>query len=170
MGTPHQGGEGTAWGQRLVNVASIFVNTNDKLLNVLERDSETPQNQLAQYTPISMDFVTKFAFETYPTPLAFGKSLMVVPKSSAVVPGAVNAEAIAIMDNHINMVKFASGADGGFRRVAGHLALMVEEAPAKVLKNWEAEGIMENGMLKWWLSWWWLGRNVEVQARTDEGL
>jgi hypothetical protein len=145
MGTPHQGGEGVAWGQRLVNVASIFVNTNDKLLNVLERDSETLQNQLAQYAPISTDFVTKFAFETYPTPLAFGKALMIVPKSSAVVPGAVNTEAIAIMDNHTNMVKFASGADGGFRKVAGHLALMVEEAPAKVLKNWEAEGIMENG-------------------------
>ena len=71
---------------------------------------------------------------------------MVVPKSSAVVPGAVDTEAIAIMDNHTNMVKFASGADGGFRKVAGHLMLMVEEAPAKVLKKWETEGIMENGM------------------------
>ncbi|KAH0535996.1 hypothetical protein FGG08_007113 [Glutinoglossum americanum] len=146
MGTPHQGGEGVAWGQRLVNVASIFVNTNDKLLSVLERDSETLQNQLAQYTSISTDFVTKFAFETYPTPLVFGKALMVVPKSSAVVPGAVDTEAIAIMDNHTNMVKFASGADGGFRKVAGHLMLMVEEAPAKVLKNWETEGIMENAL------------------------
>ena len=134
------------WGQRLVNVASIFVNTNDKLLNILERDSETLQNQLAQYASISTNFVTKFAFETYPTPLVFGKALMVVPKSSAVVPGAVDAEAIAIMENHTNMVKFASGADSGFRKVAGHLILMVEEAPAKVLRNWETEGTMENGM------------------------
>jgi hypothetical protein len=146
MGTPHQGGEGVAWGQRLVNVASIFVNTNDKLLNILERDSETLQNQLSQYASISTKFVTKFAYEAYPTPLVFGKALMVVPKSSAVVPGAVDAEAIAIMDNHTDMVRFASGVDGGFRKVAGHLMLMVEEAPAKVMRNWETEENMENGM------------------------
>src|SRR5436305_12214989 len=84
--------------------------------------------------------LTKFAYETYPTPLVFGKTLMVVPKSSAVVPGAVDVEAIAIMENHTNMVKFASEADSGFRKVAGHLMLMVEEAPAKVLRNWETEG------------------------------
>src|SRR5271170_4028519 len=49
MGTPHQGGEGVAWGKRLVYVASIFAKTNDKLLNVLERDSEILQQQLGQY-------------------------------------------------------------------------------------------------------------------------
>ncbi|KAI9855038.1 MAG: hypothetical protein M1813_000582 [Trichoglossum hirsutum] len=146
IGTPHQGGEGVAWGQRLVNVASIFVNTNDKLLNALEKDSEALQNQLTQYTSISTDFMTKFAFETCPTPLVLGKALMVVPKSSAVVPGAVDTEAIAIMDSHTNMVKFALEADGGFRRIAGHLMLMIEEAPAKVLKNWETEGTMENAL------------------------
>src|SRR2546428_146020 len=100
MGTPHQGGEGIAWGQTLVNIASIFVNTNNRLLNILARDSETLQNQLSQYAPIGMNIVTKFAFETYPTPLAFGKAIMVIPKSSAVVPGAVNTEAIAIMGTH----------------------------------------------------------------------
>jgi len=108
MGTPHQGGEGVAWGKRLVNVASIFVKTNDKLLNILERDSEALQQQLGQYTPISSDFETKFAFETKPTPLVLGQAIIVVPKSSAVVPGQVDAEPIAIMDNHINMVKFSS--------------------------------------------------------------
>lgn len=40
MGTPHQGGEGVIWGKILVGVASIFVKTNDKLLNILEKDSE----------------------------------------------------------------------------------------------------------------------------------
>ena len=53
MGTPHQGGEGVAWGKRLVNVASIFVKTNDNLLNILERDSEALQQQLGQYAAIS---------------------------------------------------------------------------------------------------------------------
>ncbi|KAG9233416.1 P-loop containing nucleoside triphosphate hydrolase protein [Amylocarpus encephaloides] len=138
MGTPHQGGEGVAWGKRLVNVASIFVKTNDKLLNILERDSEILQQQLAQYNSISGDFETKFAYETKPMPLALGKAMIVVPKSSAVVPGQVDAEPIAIMDHHINMVKFATQNDE-FKRVASHLKLMVDNAPKKAQKNWLAE-------------------------------
>jgi hypothetical protein len=139
MGTPHQGGEGVAWGKRLVGIASIFVKTNDRLLNVLERDSEALQQQLGQYTPISSDFETKFAFETKATPLALGNSILVVPKASAVVPGQVDAEPIAIMDNHVNMVKFSSQNDE-FKRVAGHLKLMADKAPEKVQGNWLTEG------------------------------
>ena len=145
MGTPHQGGEGVAWGKRLVNVASIFIKTNDKLLNILERDSEALQQQLGQYTPISSDFETKFAFETKATPLALGQAIIVVPKSSAVVPGQADAEPIAIMDNHINMVKFSSPNNNEFKRVAGHLKLMAEEAPTKVQENWSTEGSVEAG-------------------------
>ncbi|KIN02724.1 hypothetical protein OIDMADRAFT_120076 [Oidiodendron maius Zn] len=78
-----KGGQGVAWGKRLVNVASIFVKTNSKLLNILERDSEILQQQLHQYNSISGDFETKFAFETKATPLALGKAMIVVPKSSA---------------------------------------------------------------------------------------
>jgi hypothetical protein len=138
MGTPHQGGEGVAWGKRLVGIASIFVKTNNHLLDVLERDSETLQQQLGQYTPISSGFETKFAFETKATPLALGSSIIVVPKASAVVPGQVDAEPIAIMDNHINMVKFSSQNDE-FKRVAGHLMLTAEKAPTKVQDNWLTE-------------------------------
>jgi hypothetical protein len=138
MGTPHQGGEGVAWGKRLVGIASIFVKTNDRLLNILERDSEALQQQLGQYTPISGDFETKFAFETKATPLAFSSSIIVVPKASAVIPGQVDAESIAIMDNHINMVKFSSQ-NSEFKRVAGHLMLMAKKAPTKVQENWGTE-------------------------------
>ena len=144
IGTPHQGSEGVAWGKRLVNVASIFVKTDDKLLNILERDSEILQQQLGQYNSISGDFETKFAFETKATPLAFGKAEIVVPKSSAVIPGHVDAEPIAIMDHYINIVKFASQSSK-FKRVAGHLKLMVEMAPTKVQKNWLTEGSVEAG-------------------------
>jgi hypothetical protein len=145
MGTPHQGGEGVAWGKRLVNVASIFVKTNDKLLNILERDSEALQQQLGQYTPISSDFETKFAFETKPTPLVLGQAIIVVPKSSAVVPGQVDAEPIAIMDNHINMVKFSSEKNSEYQRLAAHIKLMAEMAPTKIQQNWLTEGSVEAG-------------------------
>lgn len=143
MGTPHQGSESATWGMRLVGVASIFVHTNDSLLKNLAKDSEILENVLAYYAGISSDFVTKFAYETYPTPLAMGKAALIVPKSSAVIPGAVDAEAIAIMDNHLNMVKYLSEDDSGFRKIAGHLTLMAEDASTKISRNWEREGNLQ---------------------------
>ncbi len=64
-------------GELMLNVASIFVTTNDRILQHLEKDSEWLQQQLGQYAPISGDFVTKFAYEIYPTPIAVGKTIMV---------------------------------------------------------------------------------------------
>jgi hypothetical protein len=77
MGTPHQGGNGVQLAQVVVNVASIFVSADDKILKHLREDSEWLQQQLGQYAPISGDFVTKFAYETLPTPIAAGGSMMV---------------------------------------------------------------------------------------------
>jgi hypothetical protein len=77
MGTPHQGSSGVALGKLMVNVASVFVAADDRLLQHLEQDSEWLQQQLGQYGPISSDFVTKFAFEEYATPTALGKSIVV---------------------------------------------------------------------------------------------
>jgi hypothetical protein len=68
--------------------------------------------------------------------------MIVVPKSSAVVPGQVNAEPIAIMDDHINMVKFARQSNE-FKKVASHLKLIVDEAPKKVLTNWLTKSSVE---------------------------
>ena len=61
----------------MLNVASIFMAADDKILEHLNRDSEWLQQQLAQYAPISRDFVTKFAYETLPTRIAFGQTIMV---------------------------------------------------------------------------------------------
>jgi hypothetical protein len=79
MGTPHQGCSGVQLGKLIVNIASVFMAANDRVLKHLERDSEWLQQQLGQYGPISGDFVTKFAFEEYPTPTALGHSIMVCP-------------------------------------------------------------------------------------------
>ncbi len=77
MGTPHQGGSGVRPGKLMLNIASIFVTTNHRILQPLERDSEWLQQQLGQYAPIGGDFITKFAYEIYPTPIAIGKTIMV---------------------------------------------------------------------------------------------
>ncbi|KAA6416359.1 MAG: Kinesin light chain [Lasallia pustulata] len=139
MGTPHQGGSGVHLGELMLQVASIFVTADDKILKHLERDSEWLQQQLGQYAPISNDFVTKFAYEMFPTRIALGKEIMVVPQASAIVPGATNAEPVAIPADHLNMVKFASRQNGGYETVSGHLQLLAEEAPEAIGARWEEQ-------------------------------
>ncbi|MCJ1453499.1 hypothetical protein MMC28_003846 [Mycoblastus sanguinarius] len=137
MGTPHQGGNGVYFGETMLKVASIFIKADNKILKHLERDLEWLQQQLGQYAPVSSDFVTKFAYETLPTPTVIGQSIMVVPKASAVVPSAADAEPVAIPANHLDMVKFASREDRGYRTVSGHLQIMAEEAPTVISTRWE---------------------------------
>ncbi|KAH8723188.1 hypothetical protein GQ44DRAFT_741145 [Phaeosphaeriaceae sp. PMI808] len=70
------GGNGVQFGKLLVNAASVYKATNSRLLDHLERDSESLQQQLRQYGPISGEFTTKFAYEEYETPTALGHSIM----------------------------------------------------------------------------------------------
>ncbi|KAH4334341.1 hypothetical protein HBH98_243290 [Parastagonospora nodorum] len=143
MGTPHQGGSGVALGRLMVNVASVFVAADDRLLRHLERDSEWLQQQLGQYGPISGDFVTKYAYEVYETPTVLGRSMMVVPRASAVVPGAADGEPIAISADHVNMVKFKSKTEPGFKTVSGHIRVMAMRAGSTISGRWETQGIVD---------------------------
>lgn len=85
MGTPHQGGNGVAVGKALVTMASLFVKADDKILKVLERDSQLLHTQLGQFATISSQFATKFAFETFPTPTVFGNTLIVRELATALL-------------------------------------------------------------------------------------
>ncbi|KAL9103273.1 MAG: hypothetical protein Q9163_001675 [Psora crenata] len=139
MGTPHQGSGSALMGKLLVNVASVFVTADDRLLKHLEDNSEWLQQQLGQYGSISGDFVTKFAYEVYKTPTIMRYSILVVPRESAVVPGAVDAEPIAIHADHLNMVRFMSKEHNGYRTVSGHLRIMAESACNVIASRWEEE-------------------------------
>jgi hypothetical protein len=163
MGTPHQGGNGVAFGRLMINVASVFVAADDRLLRHLERDSESLQQQLGQYGPIRSDFVTKFVFEEYPTPTVLGRSIVVscfeiyrvywqlanvhqvVPKASAVVPGDADGEPIAIPADHINMVKFGSKLDPGYKKLSDHLQLMARRAGNAIGGRWDTEAKVNAG-------------------------
>lgn len=68
-----------------------------------------------------------------------------MPKASAVVPGAADAESVAISADHLNMVKFASSEDGGYRKVSGHLQLLAEEAPDAIGARWEEQDKIKKG-------------------------
>ncbi|OAL46213.1 hypothetical protein IQ07DRAFT_603591 [Pyrenochaeta sp. DS3sAY3a] len=136
-GTPHQGTDSASWGKVLMNVVSIFQHTSTSLLTHLERDSEWLQIQLEQYNSISSDVFTIFCFESYPTPLFTGGSIMIVPKSSAVVPGVRDAEPVEIRKDHRNLVRFRSSLDDDFQTVVGHLSLMQDKAGERVTQNWK---------------------------------
>ncbi|KAI2623161.1 hypothetical protein GGR54DRAFT_629751 [Hypoxylon sp. NC1633] len=139
MGTPHQGSDSVPLGRSLMNIASIFVATNDRILQHLGRDSEWLQQQLDQYAPIGGEFVTKFAYEIFETPTLLGHKILVVPKASAVVPGQADAEAIGIHSDHTHMIKFSSKDDGGYRKVSENLQIMARGAGETIRSRWETE-------------------------------
>ncbi|KAI5842141.1 hypothetical protein DFP73DRAFT_498411 [Morchella snyderi] len=140
FGTPHQGMENVpsssatklSWKQILVNAASP--NANTSVFRDLEENSASLQRQLSEYRSISSDFVTKFFYETYP-PIAGGKT--VVPKDSAVVPGAVDTEIYAVHSDHHRMVQYTSSEDKGFENASRCILEMVKGAPGAVKGNWE---------------------------------
>ena len=124
--------------------------------------------RVALFLPISNQFETIYFYETYPTPLPAGGTLLVcsskdlfprilleyeltilfqvVPKHSACIPGASGAARIAISSDHINMVKFRSVEDDGFRKVYGELSIMLKKASQKIEENWvEFVGVKHAG-------------------------
>jgi hypothetical protein len=73
-------------------------------------------------------------------------SLQVVPQASAIVPSVADAEAVAIMENHVNMAKFLSKNDDGYQKISDYLTIMLREAQDKINNRWEMEERRKNGM------------------------
>jgi hypothetical protein len=66
------------------------------------------------------------------------QSPQIVPATSAVVP-AVDAIAIALPKDHIDIVKYSSVDDLAFQTVLHHISFMIQDAIPKVTHNWERE-------------------------------
>jgi hypothetical protein len=62
-----------------------------------------------------------------------------VPRASAVVPGQANAEPVAMHTNHLNMVKYISREDNGYKTISRHLKDMANEAVEQIQQRWQAE-------------------------------
>ena len=54
--------------------------------------------------------------------------IQVVPKASAVVPGAADAEQIIIYTDYKEIVKFKSKEDNNYKKVLDYLIIMVKSA------------------------------------------
>jgi hypothetical protein len=68
-----------------------------------------------------------------------------VPQASAIVPGAADAESIAIPANHLNMIKFASREDEGYKKISGHLQLLAKGAPDAIKQRWLEQERIKKG-------------------------
>ena len=62
------------------------------------------------------------------------------------MPGAADAEPIAIHADHKNMVKFESRLDRGYETVSGHVQLMAASAGGAIARCWEMESRVNAGM------------------------
>lgn len=68
-----------------------------------------------------------------------------VPHASAIVPGIADAEPVAILADHLGMVKFSSREDGGYEKVSGHLKLLAEDAPEIIDARWTEQDKIKEG-------------------------
>jgi len=57
----------------------------------------------------------------------------------AVIPGAVDADALPLHKHHIDMVKYSSVDDLAFRTVVTHIKSMAEVAVLEVHSNWQQD-------------------------------
>jgi hypothetical protein len=71
----------------------------------------------------------------------------IVPQASAVVPGTTDGESIAIPADHVNLVKFSSRQDVGYRKVSEYLQVMTENASVVIRAQWDDQDRIENGTL-----------------------
>lgn len=131
LGTPHLGADVVPLARALLQIQSVYQNTSDAILKDIGSESHAIDTQLSQYTSISNRYYTKFFYEQMPTLLMGRLSKMVrllsvyhaltdlvfqlVPRSSAVVPGAPDAEAVGLNTDHIGLAKFGRQEDGGGR-------------------------------------------------------
>ena len=76
-------------------------------------------------------------------PVAY--KIQIVPRPSAIVRGAADAESIAIPADHLNMVKFPSREDGGYEKVSEHLWLLAEKAPDAISARWAEQDKIKKG-------------------------
>jgi len=133
LGTPHQGSSAADLGQLILRILSLHSPTNVLVAKHLGPNSEKLQEQLSRYQPISGSFDTRFFYEAYETPLIG----LLVPKASAVVPGAVNVEAMAINKDHVGMAKYGSADDPDYQTLEGHISDMVAKAQVVIGDKWE---------------------------------
>ncbi|KAF8526901.1 hypothetical protein BU17DRAFT_82343 [Hysterangium stoloniferum] len=124
LGTPHQG---TAAAKFFVKLYSLNGKFDNALTEDLRKYSETLQDQLSAYNAISHQYITKFYFEEYKTRFSDGTQHMIVPRSSAVVQGAVNVEPLTLNTDHLGLAKLKPYRDGDYLTVVWSIRSIISD-------------------------------------------
>ncbi|KAG7293507.1 hypothetical protein NEMBOFW57_003559 [Staphylotrichum longicolle] len=112
LGTPHRGSELTPYGHIVAKVAKLLLrNPNDKLISLLETESPILERQRRSFASISKDIGLACVIEELPTALG-----IVVPEWSATIDG-FNVKYQQVPANHMDMCKFATREEIGYKRV-----------------------------------------------------
>ncbi|KAF8510459.1 hypothetical protein BU17DRAFT_98072 [Hysterangium stoloniferum] len=157
LGTPHQGTTAmTNPANQLLKLASPSSKNNNILLKHLTSNSEWLQQQLSFYNPISANFRTTFFYETLPTILPDKSFQIIVPKFSAVIPGAVDMEVVGMSKDHNGMTKLPSQRDDDFIVILSTIQNMIKNALLMVQRQWfkfdhievECTGVTYNAELR----------------------
>ncbi|KAF8511483.1 P-loop containing nucleoside triphosphate hydrolase protein [Hysterangium stoloniferum] len=130
LGTPHRGTD------IVLKFISLCSRPNNILLKHLTSHSELLQHQNSDFNLITADFQMKFFYENLPTLLPDAISEIIVPKTSAIVPGIVNVESIGMHKAHIGMAKFQSIDDNDFKSISLIVQDMIRKAPSAVQTRW----------------------------------
>ncbi|KAF8530242.1 hypothetical protein BU17DRAFT_78873 [Hysterangium stoloniferum] len=129
LGTPQQGRD------IIPKLVSLCRRPNNILLRHLTAHSKLLQEQISDFNAITAHFHIKSFYETLTTTLPSHTST-IVPRSSAVLPGAVNIEPIGMHKDHTGMSKFESVNDDDFKAVLCAIQDMVKKAPVAVHVRW----------------------------------
>ncbi|CCA76701.1 hypothetical protein PIIN_10689, partial [Serendipita indica DSM 11827] len=136
FGTPHAGAEGVASLQALNRLLSIYIETNNQLLQHLGNNSRKLESIQQMYTQASAGLHNLYFYEEYATPLIGGQRLVIVPHHSAVVVGDPNALQVPLAADHVTMVKYPSKYAANYQTVLFYLQEEIKSATVTVEK-WE---------------------------------
>lgn len=134
LGTPHRGGNHTAWAKIATNFANVVLKDhNARIIDALKTGSEILERLQDSFCGI----VKQVSIFSFLEDIAYGSAGKIVDDDSATL-GLPCERKQWIPANHSDMCKFKSETDHGYERVSGGIIDLVEDAVAAVGKK-EAE-------------------------------
>lgn len=135
FGTPHNGTGKAHFLGTLQKLASLtlpkgIIQFETSLVNALDKNSETLQSIVDQFSPLMSNFQIFFFWEQEKTDLKYGRDYIV--KEANAAPIINNTERSAIAADHRGMCRFRSNTSPGFRTVMAALRRYCQEAPQSV--------------------------------------
>lgn len=143
LGTPHRGSGKVALASMISSIIKIGLQRpNDKLLDTLAEESQILEEQASNFSSISNELRLVCFAEELPTGVGMvslvylklfetwiiaEKKTQIVPHSSATLP-SFNARSGSIQENHMNMCKFSSRNDIGYKRVTQEIKDLIKKA------------------------------------------